>query len=81
MKTDNVFLILCGTLLLVILINARAIILLLRSGSTKDYRNIARTIQATKKPWAEEDQAIKELRQRVDELQKEHDEEDPIDLG
>lgn len=81
MKTDNVFLVLCGTLLLVILINARAIILLLRAGSARDYRNIGKTIQVTKKPWAEDDQAIRELRHRVDKLQKEHDEEDPTDLG
>jgi hypothetical protein len=81
MKTDNILLILCGTLLLVILVNARAIILLLRPHSENGLRNFGKTIHAPKNPWAAEDQAMKELRQRVGDLQKETDEQDSTDLG
>ena len=73
METDNIFLVLCGTFLLVLAINARAIVMLLRPGSTDQHRSWGNVIQAAKNPWREEEQELNELRKRVDELQRETD--------
>ena len=74
MQTDNVLLVICGTLLIVLLINAGILVALLRSDSSGQLKVLGKAIQAVQDPWGKGDEDIKELRQRISQLDKQTDE-------
>jgi hypothetical protein len=65
METDNVLLVVCLTLFLVIGINA-ALYVSLRGGGTQTQIDLfRRAAQRARQPWKEEDEALHELSKRV----------------
>jgi hypothetical protein len=74
METDNVFLVICGTLLMVLIINAGILVALLRSGSSGQLNVLGKAIQAVQDPWGKGDKDLKELRQRISQLDKQTEE-------
>lgn len=77
MDTENVLLVVCLTLFLVIGINA-ALYVSLRGGGTQTQIDLfRRAAQRARQPWKEEDEALQELSERVAALkeQKVSDEE------
>lgn len=70
MNTDNVFLIICGTLVIVLLINAGILVALLRSESSGQLKVIGKAIEAVRDPWGKGNEDFKELRQRISRLEK-----------
>jgi hypothetical protein len=74
METDNVILVICGTLLIVLLINAGILVALLRSDSTGQLKVLGKAIQAVQNPWGKGDEDLKELRQRISRLENQTDE-------
>lgn len=74
MKTDNILLVLCGTLALVVLINAGILVALLRSDTSGQLKVLGKALEAVKDPW-KRDEDLKELRQRVSKFENQSAEE------
>ena len=74
METDNVFLVICGTLLIVLLINAGILVALLRSDSSGQLKVLGKAIKAVQNPWGKGNEELKELRQRISQLEKQTNE-------
>ena len=79
METENVFLVICGTLVLVILINAGILVALLRSGSSGELKVFGKAIEAVRDPLGKGNQEMKELRQRIVKLERQSEEENNHD--
>jgi hypothetical protein len=75
MKTDNIFLVLCGTLALVVLINAGILVALLRSDTSGQLKVLGKAFEAVKNPLSKGDEDLKELRQRVSKFEDQSTEE------
>ncbi len=75
MKVDNVFLVVCGTLVLVFIINAGILVALLRSEATTQIKVIGKVIDAVRDPWKKSNEEMKELHQRISRLEKQPNEE------
>lgn len=69
METENVGLIVCGVLIFVALLNAGLILGVLRGQNRNRIEVIGKAIRAVQNPWRERDEQIKELRQRVSDLE------------
>ncbi len=69
MQTDNVLLIVCGTLLLVLLINAGIMVALLRSNPSNQLKVLSKTFETFQNPWKKGNQDLKELRDRISKLE------------
>jgi hypothetical protein len=74
-QTDNVFLIVCGTLLLVLIINAGILVAFLRPNASSRVKVLGKAIEAIRNPLSKGNEDLKELHQRVSELEKQGDEE------
>ena len=75
METNNVFLVVCATLALVLLINAGILIALLRQNPSGQIKIIGKTIEAIRDPLGKGNQDMEELRKRVMRLENETAEE------
>ncbi|OGO14766.1 MAG: hypothetical protein A2Z14_02820 [Chloroflexi bacterium RBG_16_48_8] len=69
MQTDNVFLIICGTLILVLLINAGILVALLRSESSGQLKVLGKAFESFRDPWGRGNKDLKELRERISKLE------------
>jgi len=69
MQTDNVLLIVCGTLILVLLINAGILVSLLRSNPSSQLKVLGKTFETFQNPWKKGNQDLKELRDRISKLE------------
>jgi hypothetical protein len=80
MKTTNVLLVICGTITIVVLINAGILVALLRSNYQGQFKVFGKILQSARNPWQGENDDYRELRKRVAELDrpdaKEQDHED-----
>lgn len=77
MESDNILLVICLTLFLVVGLNA-AIYAALRGGGTQTQIELfRRAAQRARQPWKDEDEALQELSKRVAALKEKrtHDEE------
>lgn len=61
--------VICLTLLIVVAVNGGLILALRRGGSEVDL--LRRAAKAVRNPWAEQDQTMSELRERVSQLESE----------
>lgn len=77
MKTDNVFLIVCGVLTFVVLLNAGLVFGLLRGQNRERFEVIGKAIGAAQNPWGAVDEQYNQLRARVAELEDAAIEEEP----
>jgi hypothetical protein len=68
MKTENVLLVICGTLVIVVLINAGILVAMLRSNYQGQFKALGKLFQSARNPWHKEDEDYRELRQRVADL-------------
>lgn len=79
METESVLLVVCGTLVLVILINAGILVALLRSDSSGQLKVFGKAIEAVRDPMGKGNREMKELRQRIAELVRQSEEENTHD--
>ncbi len=75
METNNVFLVICATLAIVLLINAGILVALLRQNPSEQIKVIGKTIEAIKDPLGKGNQDLEELRKRIMKLEDETAEE------
>ena len=71
----NPAVVICLALLIVVLVNGGLILSVRRGGTHRQIEMLRRAAKAARHPWAEQDKAISELRERVSQL--EADEEVP----
>lgn len=57
------------TLLIVVVVNAGLILALRRGGTHRQVDMLRRAAKAARNPWAEQDQTMSELRERVSQLE------------
>lgn len=81
METDNVFLVVCGTLALVLLINAGILVALLRNNSSHQIKTIGKAIETIRDPLGKGNQDLEELRKRITKLEDQTSEETTYDRG
>jgi hypothetical protein len=70
MDTTKILLVVCLTLVIVIGINAMIYAALRRGNDVGQIELLRRAVRRTRQPWQAEDEALKELAQRVAELKE-----------
>jgi hypothetical protein len=79
MKTENILLVLGIVIGLVVVVNGGLILSMLRGRGRNQYRQIIEGLQVLRNPWAQQDQQLEELGDRVAELQGSEPEDQTID--
>jgi hypothetical protein len=69
MDTEGVFPIICGVAALVLVINGGLVWMFARSQTLDQLKIVQKTFRLARNPWADRDNDMVELRQRVEELQ------------
>jgi hypothetical protein len=66
--------VICLTLLIVVAVNGGLILALRRGGTQRQVDLLKRAAKAARNPWAEQDQTMSELRERVSQLESDRGE-------